>query len=372
MIKVLHTIDTTGPGGAETVFINLIKGLDPRLFSSFAAITGPGWVCDELQENGIKPFFISSQGGFNLNYLFKFIRTIRKNHINLVQSHLLGSNLYACMAGLICRVPVIATFHGFVDTNVKDPLMPIKRILINYGAAKIVFVSKQLRDYFIKQHKFSSHRSITIYNGINESVFRPQRNETIRKELGLKSNDILIGAIGNVRPAKGYSYFIKAARMVVEKYPRSKFIIVGHGEGKLLEEALFLRRKLGLDNVFFFLGYRSDVAMILNNLDIFVLSSISEGFSLSTAEAMACGIPVIITQCGGPEEFVVHKKNGIVVKPCNVGELANGILCLISSLSFRRSLITSGLRTTSEFFSLTKMITTYQNVYNEISTFNLL
>ena len=92
MIKILHTIDTTGPGGAETVFINLIKGLDKTKFESVVAIRGPGWVYDELIRGGVKPIFLQTKGSFNYKYLLSMISIIRKNKIDVIQSHLFGSN----------------------------------------------------------------------------------------------------------------------------------------------------------------------------------------------------------------------------------------------------------------------------------------
>jgi hypothetical protein len=94
MIRVLHTIDTTGPGGAETVFINLVKGLDPNRFESFAAIRGPGWVSDNLRKHQIQPIFINTRGAFSLKYLYGMIRIIKFLKIDVIQSHLFGANLY--------------------------------------------------------------------------------------------------------------------------------------------------------------------------------------------------------------------------------------------------------------------------------------
>lgn len=73
MIRMLHTIDTNGPGGAETVFVNLVKGLDLQEFESSVVIRGTGWVCDALVKSGITPLFISSRVSFNLKYFFVLV-----------------------------------------------------------------------------------------------------------------------------------------------------------------------------------------------------------------------------------------------------------------------------------------------------------
>jgi glycosyltransferase involved in cell wall biosynthesis len=364
MIRILHTIDTTGPGGAETVFVHLAKGLDPQQFRSFVAITGPGWVCDELRKNGIEPIFVQSLGGYNLKYLIELIKIIRENNIDIVQSHLLGANVYSSLAGLICRVPVVSTFHGFVDSSGKDRLMPVKSRIINQGSRKIVFVSDRLREHFIRKYGFSVAKSVTIYNGVDTSVFQPERDDSIRKELGLRPEHILIGAVGNIRPAKGYEYFLTAARLVIEKHPECRFVIAGEGTGGIYDALLSLRKRLGLEKDFFFLGFRENAAKVFNNLDIFVLSSLSEGFSISTIEAMACGLPVVVTRSGGPEEIVENEISGIIVEPGNERSLADGILNLLEN----KQLMTICLQGTKEFIKKKQsnvMFDSYLDLYNK-------
>lgn len=363
MIKVLHTIDTTGPGGAETMFVNLAKGLDAQSFESFAAIRGPGWVCSALRKNGIEPFFVQSAGRLNFQYLLEMVRIIRRHKIDIVQSHLLGSNLYSSLAGMICHVPVISTFHGFVDSNDEDKLLPAKRAIINAGSHKIVFVSNRLRVHFIQAHGFSTKKSITIYNGVDTSIFKPQRDESIRKKLGLTPDNILIGALGNIRPAKGYECFLKAAELIHRQHPECRFAIAGEGSGHLYENLLKLRSQLKLDNVFFFLGFQEDTAKMLNNLDIFVLTSISEGFSISTLEAMACGLPVVVTRSGGPEEIIIDGQNGLLAD-CNEESIAATVNTLIYSEESKQKISLFSTKKSLQLFSLTSAIESYMDTYS--------
>lgn len=366
MIRVLHTIDTTGPGGAETVFVNLAKGLDSRRFDSFAAITGPGWVSDELRKKGIEPIFVQAKGGFNLQYILELGRIIREHKINLVQSHLLGSNLYSSIAGMIYHVPVVSTFHGFVDIDNRDRLMSVKSRIINLGANKIVFVSDRLREFFVSVYGYSAVKSVIIYNGIDTSVFQSRRDDSIRKELGLNTDHVLIGAIGNIRPAKGYECFLKAARLIHDRYPQCRFVIAGEGSGSLYGSLLKLRNDLNLEKVFSFLGFRDDSAKVLNNIDVFVLSSFSEGFSMSTIEAMACGIPVVVTRSGGPEEIVIDGENGIIVGLQDHVDIADAIINLIKPSMFRDKLVDSAKKTISDKFLLSRMVNEYQEIYLNI------
>lgn len=362
MIRVLHTIDTTGPGGAETVFVNLAKGLDPEKFESVVAIRGPGWVCDTLRSHGIEPIFVKSQGSFNIAYLKELISIVRQQKIDVIQAHLFGASLYSSMAGLICRVPVISTIHGFVDTNDRERLMWLKTKIVNLGSKRIVFVSNRLREYFVNTRGFSKSKSVTIYNGIDTSVFYPKKDYTIRTQHGIGPEHIVIGAVGNIRLAKGYDLLLKAAKMVYDQYPECRFIVAGHGSGKLYDELLQLRYSLGLEDVFYFVGFQSDAAKMLNNFDIFVLPSISEGFSISTIEAIACDLPVIATKSGGPEEIFLHNKD-IVLSEVSDKDIYSKLSMLIG----KGRLIGGGFKPlisekSRQYFSLKKTLDKYEEL----------
>jgi glycosyltransferase involved in cell wall biosynthesis len=367
MIRVLHTIDTTGPGGAETVFVHLATGLDKQQFISIAAIHGPGWVCDTLRKNGMEPLFIKSSGGFNLGYLRELMEIVRKYNIDIIQSHLMGSNLYCSMAGFLCRVPTVSTFHGFVDTSNKERLSFLKRILINIGSANIIFVSEHLKNYFVKNLYFSSSKAGTIYNGVDTSIFYPKKDDSIRRHLGIESSNIVIGAVGNIRPTKGYDIFLKAARLIHEAVPESRFIVSGQASGSLYKKLLQLRKDLGIENFFHFIGFQHDIAKVLNNFDIFTLPSISEGFSISTIEAMACGIPVVVTRSGGPEEIISDNISGLVVNANDFISLSNGILKLIKSPNFRQITIKSAIEFVKNNYTNDLMINNYLNLYKNLS-----
>ena len=366
MIRVLHTIDTTGPGGAETVFVNLAKGLDSREFESFAAIGGLGWVCDVLRRNGIEPVFVNSKGGFNLGYLLELVRIVRKYRIDIIQAHLFGSCLYAGMAGLICGVPVFSTIHGFVDVNAREKLMRLKTRLINLGSKKIIFVSEHLRRHCVESLCFSGQKSIAVYNGVDTSVFYPATDNGIRKELGFGDEHFVIGAVGNIRPAKGYDIFLRAARIIYDRHSECRFLIAGEGSGDLYESLLELRKMLDLENVFDFIGFQQDPAIVFNNLDIFVLPSVSEGFSISTIEAMACGVPVVVTRSGGPEEIVQNGTSGITVE-CRQEALASGIMRLLEDEGLRAALKDRALGEVAEKFSLGAMVEQYRLQYVSIN-----
>jgi glycosyltransferase involved in cell wall biosynthesis/O-antigen/teichoic acid export membrane protein len=339
MKNVLHAIDTTGPGGAETVFMTLARRLDPSRFRSHVAVAGTGWLHDELRGQGFEPFIVGGQKGFDIAYLRRLIRIIRQQRIDIVQSHLFGSNLYCSLAGAITRVPVVCTFHGGVDVGHRGVLQSLKLEIINRCAKRIVSVSRNLEENLRSLGHLTASKSMVIYNGVDTNLFKPVRDDSIRRQLGLDASDIVVGAVGNIRPAKSYETLLDAAAELKKASSRYKFLIAGQGKGELYERILARRSELKLEGTVFFLGFQADVPRLLNNFDVFVLSSRTEGFSIATIEAMACALPVIATRCGGPQEIIQHEHDGLLVDVDDGKQLAAAIRRVGEHAQFRHTSI---------------------------------
>ena len=143
---ILHMIETTGPGGAETVVLQLIGRLDPNEFDSTVVLSGRGWLYDNMMKTGITPEIVPSGGAFDWRFLRQIVRLIRRRKIDLIHSHLPDTGFYACLAGMITGVPVLVTIHGMVgawsDRGFRSRL---KMGLIRRRAARVAAVSDQDR-----------------------------------------------------------------------------------------------------------------------------------------------------------------------------------------------------------------------------------
>ena len=365
MISVLHAIDTGGPGGAETVFLQCATRLEPDRFTCTAVVDNDNWLAQELRTRGQTPLIESAKGSFNLGYLRRIAAIARSVKADLICAHLYGSAIYASALGAFSGIPVVSVFHGGVDIASRDRFTSLKAALIRMGSRKVVFVSRSLREELAQTLRIPASRSVIIPNGIDTARFSPGRDETIRAELQLPPDAVLVGAIGNIRPAKAYDNFLRAAHVLVSRSDRFYFAITGQYSGNLADELMALRRDLKLEKRVFFLGLRSDVATVLHNLDIFALSSKSEGFSIACVEAMACGIPVVATRCGGPEE-ILDSESGVLVAPGNPNELAEAIDRIAQEPQTARQLTYAARKRALEEFSLETMLARYEGLFEDV------
>jgi glycosyltransferase involved in cell wall biosynthesis len=367
MKSILHVIDTTGPGGAETVFIQLADRLRERGYRSVVTIRGPGWVHDELLRRGLTPLLIDAKGAFNWRFLRALIGIIRRERIAVIQSHLLGSNVYCALAGLLTGRPVIATFHGMVDVNPNERLRWLKLQLMNRGVRRFVAVSAGLRDAIRGAGLLNPAKTAVIYNGIDLARYGKSARRELRQRLGLDDAAILIGSLGNVRPAKGYDQLIRAARAVIDRYPQAHFVIAGDIKKSLMATLEPLMREQGVAQHIHFLGYSDDSAAFLSQLDLFLLSSTSEGFSISTIEAMATGLPVVVTRCGGPQEIVTPDIDGLMVAPGDPDAISAGVLRLLDDPTLAQRLAAAGEQRARSTFGLDNMLAQYGELYREVT-----
>lgn len=364
VISVLHVIDTGGPGGAETVFLQCTTRLNPQRFTCSAVIDNDNWLAQQLRARGHEPNIESTHGSFNLRYLKRVADIRRTVRADLICSHLYGTSVYASTLGILTGIPVVSVLHGSADIASDDRFTAVKAALIRNGSRKIVFVSRSLRDELGPILKIDPGRTAIIPNGIDTDEFQPGRDDSIRRELHLPPDAILVGAIGNIRPAKAYDNFLHAARLLSDRSDRYYFVIAGQCGGPLTDELVRLRRELQLDDRVAFLGLRADVASVLRNLDVFALSSRTEGFSIACVEAMACGRPVVATRCGGPEE-ILDNESGILVPASNSGALAEAIQRITEQPEIARALSAAALKRAATEFSLATMLGRYEALFEE-------
>jgi len=359
---ILHVIDTTGPGGAETVFIELASRLRKCGFRSVVVICGPGWVCDQLRMRELTPYVIPAKGAFNWRFLLAILKIIRSEQVDIIQSHLLGSNVYCAIAGLIARKPVIATFHGMVDVGPAERFRAAKLWLMNRGVSRFVCVSKSLRDAIDREGLLDPSRCEIIYNGIDLSKYGRIDKRELRDRLGLSSDAILIGSLGNVRPAKGYDLLLRAARRVIDINSQAHFIIAGDPKSSLQRELDKLSADLNIENHVHFIGFCNDSAKFLGQLDYFLLTSISEGLSIATIEALATGLPAVLTLCGGPEEIARAGIDAVMVAP-QESAIATGLLQLLEDEELAERMSASGKSSVAAKFAIGIMLERYMDLY---------
>lgn len=357
---ILHIIETGGPGGAENVLINLSSGLDKERFNSIALLCKKGWLYDELVKHGIETYVFEEDSLWGLAFLARFIALVVKKKVAIIHAHEFLMSLYATVVGVLTARQIITTMHGKYYYWEKRRRRIAMRLISRFS--QMVSVSEELRHFIAGKTGIPVKRIQTVYNGIDLQKYCKSVEIAPKKlQLGIKEGIKVICSVGNLYPVKGHTYLLKAIPKIVHEYPDVVFLFAGRGgeEKKLLLEA----EHLGITDYVKFLGFRSDIADLLSISDIFVLPSLAESLPLSVLEAMAMGIPPIVTDVGGNREIIEDQKTGFIVPPANPEALSEKIILLLKDEELANRIREQARVAIIKKFSLEGMTAQYESLY---------
>jgi glycosyltransferase involved in cell wall biosynthesis len=197
-----------------------------------------------------------------------------------------------------------------------------------YFCSRTICVSNAVRDELVNTLRFPSRKTITVHNGVSTSTFVPSKanGAALRARLGVGPEEFLLVCAARLAKVKGIDILLQAVSQVIRQGISCKCIIVG--DGPLQEILLQQAQSLGLAGRVFFEGFQKDVRPYLQAGSAFILTSHLEGLPLSVLEAMACGLPCIVTNVGGSAEAVIDRVVGLVIPPASVDAAAEAILYL--------------------------------------------
>lgn len=363
---ILHTIETAGPGGAETVVLNLASRVNSDRFRSIVLLPREDWLSKNLRERGIPTFFVDSKAWYDFRLPLGMARVIRQERVDLIHSHLPGQNFYSCVVGRLTGPKTIATYHGALELAQSQGLRGKIQLGTVRGMADAVVVVCDFMGKMLQDIQFPADKIVRIYNGITVERYEGPSDGRLRKELGLSNGTKIVGTVANLRQTKGYEFFIQAAGKVLAAVPHARFVAIGDIDQEIAKPLFEAIGRLGLHDRVHFLGFRKDVPELLKELDVFVLASVSEGFPLVALEAMAASRPMVVTRSGGPQEIVDDGLNGMLVPPADSDALAGKICELLTNPQRANELANSARFKVGSAFSLEKMISDYEHLYERL------
>jgi glycosyltransferase involved in cell wall biosynthesis len=351
-------------GGAEQVVVELCNRLRNDGHQPVVVTLKSGWLTERLSEIGVEFMVIENKKSYDIRFFMELVRIIRQKKIDLIHSHEFLMNTYGTAASMLTGCPIIVTIHGkgyYID---KWRRRAVYR-LVGRCAFRTVAVSEYLKKFLIEKIMLIPSNISVICNGVDVDRFFPcdeEKSNRLKHEIGLKG--IVIGAIGNLYPVKGHMHLIRAARLIVDEFDGANFVVIGKKTDyfNILQEEV---KRLRLTDRFRFLGFRDDIPKLMQLIDIFVLPSSEETFSIATLEALAASKPVVATRCGGPEDIITDGKQGFLVPPSNPEKLAEKILELIRNPNLRRVLGEEGLKLVREKYTTEVMFDKYKRLYEE-------
>jgi glycosyltransferase involved in cell wall biosynthesis len=314
-----------------------------------------------LRERGFEPGKFTLRRPLDLQCLRELTAMLRHAQVDVVHGHEFTMALYGAAAARRLRRPAVITIHSahYVSLAMR------RRVALSWAARSsraMVAVSAETARTLEQRLWLRPGAVTTIHNGIVE---RAGTADGVREGLGVRSDEVLMLAVGNLYAVKGHPVLLDALHQLATRAPGPwRLVVAGRGRNKaVLEERT---RELGLTDRVQFLGHRDDVPDLLAAADVFVMPSLREGLPLAILEAMFAGKAIVASGVGGIPEAITPGEHGLLVPPGDPVQLADALLTVLSDVSLRRRLGDACRRRADAEFRVGHMADRYERVYRGI------
>jgi glycosyltransferase involved in cell wall biosynthesis len=305
-VKVLHVISGLDTGGAEVMLAKLLRATASQVEGRVVSLTGDGVVGERIRALGVETVLLGMRRGIpDPRGVLALASEFRRFRPDVVQTWMYHADLIGGLsARLAGRPPVI---WGIRNAELDDATarwttrqtLRACALLSGFLPSRIVSCSERARDFHVARG-YRADRIVVIPNGFEVDVFRPDpaAREAVRRELGIATDTLVVGMVARYHPMKDFGNFSQAAGRAVRELPGIRFVLCGDGVTAANAELTGSLRRAGVLERTQLLGRRDDVSRVLAAFDLFTLSSVTEGFPNALGEAMACGIPCVVTDAG--------------------------------------------------------------------------
>jgi glycosyltransferase involved in cell wall biosynthesis len=373
-LSIVYVTTSLEGGGAEMMLYHLASHLNPQQFRvNVISLIAPSPLVEKFQAAGIPVHSIDMpRGGIpTLPMLWRLLRLLRQLQPDLIQGWMYHGNLAAQIARFLLfqgSLPVLWSIHYTIGNLATD--RPMTKALIKAGRllsrfpARILFVSKLSQQQHIDLG-YCAKTCLVIPNGFDLKSFTPtpSARSIVRDELGLPADTEIVGSFARYNPMKDHPNFLRAAAILHQQHPDVHFLLAGADVDPQNQPLQTLISELNLTDRVHLLGERRDVETLMAGLDIVTTSSAyGEAFPMIIGEAMACGVPCVVTDVG--ESGLMVGDTGRVVPPQDAPALARGWQDLLELGSDGRTQLGAAARQRIvDNFSLDAIVPQYESLY---------
>jgi glycosyltransferase involved in cell wall biosynthesis len=361
-LAIGHVVLSLDVGGLERVVATLARAQrESGAHVSVFCLDRPGALAGPLPAAGVPVHTVGRGGrGFDVGAMLRLARMLRADGVRVVHCHNHGALVYGALAArLVPGTRVVYTVHGAITSARRSTARFLRLGLVD----DVVFVSAHARNVGRQAGLTTDEHVHTIVNGVDLTAFTTAKGDgkRVRHEHGIPDDAPVCGIVARLTEAKDHRTLFAAVAIARETHPALRCLVVGDGE--LRDELEQDAAARGLSGVIHFTGARDNVRDYLDAMDVFVLSSVTEGLAMTLLEAMAAARPVVATRVGGNPEVVEDGVTGRLVPPSDPRALAGAIVSVLGQSDAARAMGEAGRDRAGRRFGLDSMVREYQALY---------
>jgi glycosyltransferase involved in cell wall biosynthesis len=372
-MRIMHILGNFGVGGAEMGVVRLINALPKDSTRHFVCSLGPDLSMQELLPHEV-PYFKLNRHKPDYSVFIPLYRLLKWTKTDVAHVNNLAPWFDTAVASKLAGCQCLETFHGVEQSIIQ--FSTFKKTLFRAASALtsgIVSVSDSAAQLLSALTGIDQERIAVVSNGIDTRSFKPTSDmlkTELRKKLKLPSRKILFGCVAGLRSVKNHEGLIIAFAKALKSESGSIFERMAHlilvGNGPLEAYLKELCIMLGVENRVHFMGRCNNVLDFLQAFDVFVMNSRTEGLSYAVLEAMACGLPVIVTNVGANPRLIANGQEGFLVAEGDDRQMADRMKYATEHTGEMVAMGRNARNKVRESYSLEKMIDSYLKIYGDI------
>lgn len=353
MIRVLEVEASKGWGGQEKRTVRLANYMPSEELCTLFAAQSDSYLFRHQDELGIEVEAVKMRSTWDPIAVVQLVRLIKKHAIDIVVTH---SGRDGWLGGFAAKIA------GAKCVRVRHLQTPFRGTFsYRFLSDVVVAVSDQVRNYLISRG-VKPQNARTVYTGVDTAQFSRQ-NSSLREELGISGETILIGIVAILRGAKNHKHLIDAVQQLSSRYD-VRLVIAG--DGPQAENLKNYIAQMGIGDRVAMLGFRSDTVNILSALDIFALPSRMEALGTALLEAQSCGVPVVGARVGGIPECIDDGRSGFLFESGNIDDLVAKLEILCKEPQMRQDMGKRAKEWVEQRFSVHTMVDETLKLYKEL------
>lgn len=359
----MHTEWSDGWGGQEIRIISEILGVKKIGIEVSLACKADSMIKTKAIENDIEVFSLPFNGNTDLTTLYGLYKIIKKNNIDIVNTHSGKDTWVGGIAAKLAGVKFIRTRH------LSNRIRSSRLNFINELADFIFTTGESVRADMVRYNRINPEKIKSVPTGIDEALFNEENysRKQCRDSFNIGEEETAVGIVAVLRAFKRHDRFVNLAKKIIDSESHIKpvkFFIAGDGPQKEAVEQKI--RKLGMEKHIIMLGHVADVASLLKALDIFILTSDSkEGVPQSIMQALLMKKPVLATNAGSTGDLY-HENNFVMVEKNDTNKMYEELLSLINEENLKSDYSKKARPFVAENFGMTKMIENITAIYSKI------
>jgi glycosyltransferase involved in cell wall biosynthesis len=376
LIRIVFIITGLSTGGAEMMLFKVLQRLDRQRFSpQVISLSTMGELAPRITALGIPVQAL----GMNLRLpspgkFFRLVRILRCSHPDLVHTWLYHADLLGGLAARLAGISAVGWCVRNSDLDRGNARLSIRAVvrlcawLSKWIPRRILSCSEKARHLHVG-YGYAAEKMLVVPNGFDIAQFVPsgEARRGVRKDLGLEENTLLVGLIGRFDPQKNHAGFLKAAGALHRRMPQVHFVMAGKGIDSNNTALMQSVTAAGVVSNVHLLGLRDDMPRLMAALDVLASSSYGEGFPNVLGEAMACGVPCVVTDVGDSIDIVGD--TGLGVEPHDMQRLAIALEELLTMPPAERAALGERARErVATHFEIGKVVRQYQEFYELLLT----